>query len=122
MDLKICAAGSFAAASIAAVSIAALSTVSRFLALSLTQPLILSLAIWHRGSRLLIGDRCRFYPSCSVYAATALRRFGMVRGGWLTLCRVGRCHPWCEGGIDLVPERLAGWCCRAENGGIVREG
>lgn len=53
----------------------------------------------------LIGPRCRFHPSCSRYAVTALRRFGAVRGTWLTLKRVARCHPLNPGGIDPVPER-----------------
>lgn len=53
----------------------------------------------------LLGPRCRFHPSCSRYAVTALRRFGAVRGTWLTLRRVVRCHPLNPGGIDPVPER-----------------
>ena len=48
---------------------------------------------------------CRFYPTCSSYAVTALREYGALRGTWLTLRRLGRCHPWSEGGIDYVPPR-----------------
>ena len=48
---------------------------------------------------------CRFYPTCSSYAVTALREHGALRGSWLTLRRLGRCHPWSEGGIDYVPPR-----------------
>jgi hypothetical protein len=51
----------------------------------------------------LLGPRCRFYPSCSHYALEALARFGAVRGGWLTVKRIGRCHPWNPGGLDPVP-------------------
>lgn len=46
---------------------------------------------------------CRFYPSCSHYAIEALRTHGAARGVWLALRRIGRCHPWHPGGVDLVP-------------------
>jgi len=51
----------------------------------------------------LLPAACRFHPSCSSYAAQALRRHGAARGGWLTVRRLARCHPFCEGGIDPVP-------------------
>lgn len=50
-----------------------------------------------------LGGRCRFEPSCSVYALEALRRHGGLRGGWLTLRRLLRCHPWGGCGHDPVP-------------------
>ena len=46
---------------------------------------------------------CRFYPSCSAYALTAIERFGIVRGSWLATRRLLRCHPWTPGGVDHVP-------------------
>ena len=53
----------------------------------------------------LLGPTCKFYPSCSNYAVTALGRFGPFRGTWLAACRLVRCHPWSDGGVDHVPER-----------------
>lgn len=52
----------------------------------------------------LLGQRCRFYPTCSSYAMQAVREHGVVRGLALAVQRIGKCHPWHPGGIDLVPE------------------
>jgi uncharacterized protein len=52
---------------------------------------------------LLPGSGCRFQPTCSVYMATSLQRFGLIKGGWMGLKRIGRCHPWGKSGIDEVP-------------------
>jgi putative membrane protein insertion efficiency factor len=51
-----------------------------------------------------LGSHCRFYPSCSAYAISALERHGTVRGGWYAVTRLLRCHPWSTGGVDPVPE------------------
>lgn len=60
-----------------------------------------------RGYQLLLspmlGQNCRFYPTCSNYAIEALHRHGAARGGWLAVRRVCRCHPWNPGGADPVP-------------------
>ena len=52
----------------------------------------------------MLGSNCRFYPSCSHYAKEAIEKHGAIRGSWLGAKRISRCHPWHEGGIDLVPE------------------
>ncbi len=53
----------------------------------------------------LLGPRCRFHPSCSQYALVAIERHGVVKGGWLALRRIVRCHPLHPGGHDPVPDR-----------------
>lgn len=54
----------------------------------------------------IVSERfCRFYPSCSEYAYQAIRRFGILKGSWLGLKRIIRCHPWNNGGYDPPPKR-----------------
>ncbi len=55
-----------------------------------------------------LGQRCRFYPTCSEYALTSVERFGVLRGTWMAVKRVGRCHPFHAGGFDPVPEHDCG--------------
>ncbi|MEN9433832.1 MAG: rane protein insertion efficiency factor YidD [Pseudomonadota bacterium] len=52
----------------------------------------------------LMGNNCRFYPTCSHYTLEAIDKHGALKGSWLGLKRIGRCNPWSEGGVDLVPE------------------
>jgi putative membrane protein insertion efficiency factor len=70
-----------------------------------TAPLIGAIVLYQRFISPMRPPTCRYYPSCSAYAVTALRRFGPVKGTWLALKRLGRCHPWTPGGVDHVPER-----------------
>jgi len=52
-----------------------------------------------------LGNNCRFYPSCSAYAMEAVDKHGALKGSVLAVKRICRCHPWHEGGVDLVPEK-----------------
>lgn len=73
--------------------------VSRWLAM----PLIWALRVYQVLISPMLVQQCRFYPSCSAYAVTALSRHGVVKGTWLAACRLARCHPWNPGGVDHVP-------------------
>ena len=53
----------------------------------------------------MLGMRCRFAPTCSEYAQMAIERFGVLTGGWLIIKRILRCHPFCKGGFDPVPDK-----------------
>jgi putative membrane protein insertion efficiency factor len=69
---------------------------------------VVQLLVWLvRGYQLaispLLGNRCRFFPSCSDFTMEALQKHGVFKGCWLGLRRVGRCHPWHPGGYDPVP-------------------
>lgn len=66
-------------------------------------PLILLLRAYRYAVSPFLGNHCRFHPSCSEYAETAIRHHGLLRGGWLSIRRLSRCHPWHEGGVDPVP-------------------
>lgn len=69
--------------------------------------LIFLIRCYQRMLSPFIGGQCRFYPTCSCYGVEALQKHGALRGSWLTVRRVTRCHPLNPGGIDPVPELKA---------------
>ncbi|ADP10828.1 conserved hypothetical protein [Erwinia sp. Ejp617] len=65
--------------------------------------LIALIRVYQRVISPLLGPHCRFHPSCSQYGIEALRRFGMIKGSWLAMKRLLKCHPFNPGGDDPVP-------------------
>ncbi len=78
-----------------------------FLGALLAWPLLGLVWIYRIAISPLLGANCRFEPTCSVYAAEALKTYGAFRGGWLVLKRIGRCHPWGGSGYDPLPDTPA---------------
>lgn len=66
---------------------------------------IAPIRLWQLTFSVVLPPSCRFTPSCSAYAITAIERHGVAKGGWLALRRIARCHPWGGHGHDPVPER-----------------
>ncbi|GAA2080348.1 hypothetical protein GCM10009821_20890 [Aeromicrobium halocynthiae] len=67
--------------------------------------LIALLRVYRFAISPMYGQVCRYHPSCSAYALEAVQVHGSVRGSWLAVRRLGRCHPWAAGGLDPVPPR-----------------
>jgi uncharacterized protein len=65
--------------------------------------LILIMRGWQIGPSAVMMPSCRYQPSCSAYAITAITRYGAFKGGWLSARRIMRCHPWGGVGYDPVP-------------------
>ncbi len=68
--------------------------------------LILPILAYQKWISPLFPARCKFYPTCSAYASTAILRYGIFIGGALAIWRILRCNPWSKGGIDPVPDQL----------------
>lgn len=66
-------------------------------------PFIILIKVYQFTLSPLVGRQCRFHPTCSWYGLEAYRRFGAIKGTWLTLRRLARCHPFHAGGYDPVP-------------------
>jgi putative membrane protein insertion efficiency factor len=66
--------------------------------------LMVCIRCYQWGLRPVLGNHCRYFPSCSSYALEALEKHGSMKGSWLALKRVLRCHPWHPGGVDPVPD------------------
>ncbi|WP_084546810.1 membrane protein insertion efficiency factor YidD [Glycomyces arizonensis] len=75
---------------------------------AVTRVVSLPIVAYRRWISPAIPNRCRFYPSCSAYTLEALSSHGPVRGIWLSLRRLGRCHPFHPGGYDPVPPSRSG--------------
>ena len=70
-----------------------------------SRALLRLIGFYSRAVSPALPARCRFYPTCSAYAAEAIARHGVGRGTWLAVRRLVKCAPWHPGGVDLVPER-----------------
>lgn len=69
--------------------------------------LLLLLRAYQLGISPFLGQNCRFYPTCSTYAAEAIREHGAAKGSLLAARRLCKCHPWNPGGVDPVPKKAA---------------
>lgn len=65
--------------------------------------LLLLLRFYRKAISPYLGNNCRFHPTCSVYAMQAIAKYGAIKGSWLAIKRIGKCHPLHPGGIDEVP-------------------
>ena len=69
----------------------------------LKRPVVMLIRFYQYAISPFLGRSCRYHPSCSEYAVEAVEKYGALKGSWLAVKRVGRCHPWHPGGYDPVP-------------------
>lgn len=67
---------------------------------------IIPIRFYQKTISPLLGPHCRYTPTCSQYTIEAIQRFGVIKGFWMGIKRIARCHPMAEGGHDPVPENL----------------
>jgi putative membrane protein insertion efficiency factor len=84
-------------------SLATPTCLPRLCNVAMKQVLLLLIKCYQLCFSPFFGGQCRFYPSCSAYAAEAIDTHGALRGTWLAIRRLLRCHPWHPGGVDPVP-------------------
>ncbi len=64
---------------------------------------LFAIRFYQRAISPALPPSCRFYPTCSEYTYQAIEKYGLIKGGWLGIKRLSRCHPWNPGGYDPVP-------------------
>ena len=69
-------------------------------------PLILLVRVYQLIVSPMLGSNCRFMPTCSEYALESLKTYGLIKGTYLTIKRIGKCHPWGSNGYDPIPTKM----------------
>ena len=72
----------------------------------ITYPLILLIRVYQLMVSPMLGSNCRFMPTCSEYALESLKTYGLIKGTYLTIKRIGKCHPWGSNGYDPIPTKM----------------
>ena len=91
-----------------------LQKITDFFAQIFKSALIVLVRFYQLAISPLMANHCRFEPTCSRYTMLAIERYGVFKGGWMAVRRIGRCRPGVVGGLDPVPERHASNCACAD--------